>query len=485
VRLVGSTRRISKATGAVVSVYSSGQELDGITYLRCGNRRASRCESCSSEYKGDAWHLLSAGLTGGKGAPETVRAHPTTFVTLTPPSFGPVHGLRRGATCRPRHNRPVCPHGRALWCLRRHQPGDDCLGEPLCAECYDYVGHVLWQWHAPELWRRFKISLERTLGHLAGVSRDEFPDLVKVAHVKVVEFQARGLIHVHAVMRLDGPEGPGSPLGLDVDALVLGEAIGQAAAAVRLEVRPEGHQPVALRWGDQIDTRPITLGAGRDDQVGDVHPEMMAAYLAKYLTKSTEDFGLDGHGKVHSSTDARYLGASRHAVRIIETAEQLATGAGEDYERLADRYGTLGYRGHVLTKTRRYPTTFRGAAPGPVRVAAGGWSTGPGSGRGAGARGPRRPRRRPGRDHHRAELAVRRGRVLRRRHRRSGPGLSCARSGAPGPARLTDRSHLASFRSWAPITDGWNRWVKGRRGEEVRPQGAGSLGLAWTSSPCP
>ncbi|HEX6326702.1 MAG TPA: replication initiator [Jiangellaceae bacterium] len=80
--------------------------------------------------------------------------------------------------------------------------------------------------------------------------------------------------------------------------------------------------------------------------------------MAKYLTKSTEDFGLDGHGRVHSATDARYLGASAHAVRIIETAEQLAATGGEDYGRLADRYGTLGYRGHVLTKTRRYSTTF-------------------------------------------------------------------------------------------------------------------------------
>ena len=44
---------------------------------------------------------------------------------------------------------------------------------------------------------------------------------------------------------------------------------------------------------------------------------MVAAYLAKYLTKSTEDFGLDAKGKVHNSTDARYLGASAHALRII------------------------------------------------------------------------------------------------------------------------------------------------------------------------
>jgi hypothetical protein len=115
---------------------------------------------------------------------------------------------------------------------------------------------------------------------------------------------------------------------------------------------------VALRWGEQLDTRPIALGAGRDANTGDVHPEMVAAYLAKYLTKSTEDFGLDGHGRVHSATDARYLGASPHALRIIETAEHIADTGGEDYARLADRYGTLGYRGHVLTKTRRYSTTF-------------------------------------------------------------------------------------------------------------------------------
>jgi Replication initiator protein, pSAM2 len=358
VRLVGSTTRYRASKGEVIERYSSGDELDGFTWVRCGNRRARRCESCSREYKGDAWHLLTAGLVGGKGAPETVGLHPTTFLTLTPPSFGPVHGLRQGAPCRARRDRPVCPHGRPLYCLHRHGAGDRCLGEPLCADCYDYLGHVLWQWHAPELWRRFKIALDRTLGRMAGVSRQDFPDLARVAYTKVVEFQARGLIPVHAVVRPDGPTGPDTPPGIPLDVHQLGDAITAAAGAVRLEVRPEGYEPVALGWGAQVHTRPITVGAGRDDQAGDVHPEMVAAYLAKYLTKSTEDFGLDHHGKVNSATDARCVGASPHAVRIIETAEQLAATAGPDYDRLADRYGTLGYRGHVLTKTRRYSTTF-------------------------------------------------------------------------------------------------------------------------------
>jgi hypothetical protein len=359
VRLIGSTTRINKATGEVLSVYRSAQELDGFTWVRCGDRRAARCESCSREYKGDAWHLLSAGLVGGKGAPESVSDHPTVFVTLTAPSFGPVHGRRRGASCRARRDRPVCPHGRPLYCLHRHHENDRRLGEPLCVDCYDYVGHVLWQWHAPELWRRFTIALGRHLARTAGESRRDFArHLARVSYTKVAEFQARGLIHVHAVMRLDGPTGPDSPPRIGLDAPALADAIATAARAVRLEVHPAGHRPHLLGWGEQIDTRPITLAAGRDDQAGDVHPELVAAYLAKYLTKSTEDFGLDGHDHIHSATDARSLGGSPHAVRLIETAQQLAATGGSDYQRLADRYGTLGYRGHVMTKTRRYSTTF-------------------------------------------------------------------------------------------------------------------------------
>jgi hypothetical protein len=174
----------------------------------------------------------------------------------------------------------------------------------------------------------------------------------------VVEFQARGIIHVHFVARLDGPTGPDTPPQVDLDADDVGAAVLEVAHTQRLQVTPDGPQPVALRWGDQVDVRPITPAAGRDDRSGDAHPEQVAAYLAKYLTKSTEDFGLTTPGKVHSATDARYLGARPHAVRIIETAEHLAATAGPDYIRLADRYGTLGYRGHPITKTRRYSVTF-------------------------------------------------------------------------------------------------------------------------------
>ncbi len=74
VRLVGSTLVVNKTTGEVLRSYSSDEELDGTTYVKCGNRRAQACPTCSAEYKGDAWHLLLCGLAGGKGIPDIVCA---------------------------------------------------------------------------------------------------------------------------------------------------------------------------------------------------------------------------------------------------------------------------------------------------------------------------------------------------------------------------------------------------------------------------
>jgi hypothetical protein len=359
VRLRGSSALVDTRTGEVTKRYSSDDELDGQTYVRCGNRRARECPVCSQEYKGDAWHLLVCGLTGGKGVPAVVANRPCTFATLTAPSFGQVHGRRQKGPCRARRDKPVCPHGRRLWCTKRHGEADPQLGQPLCGECYDYTGHVLWQWHAPELWRRFTIALHRRLAATAGLSVKAFRGRCRIAYSKVVEFQARGLVHVHVPIRLDGADGPdGDACDLPLTTDDLEDAIRQAAAAVRLDVGPMSDGAgYRLRWGGQVDCRTITDTADRDSGRGGrvAHPEQVAAYLAKYLTKTTEDFGLPT--RVSSATHARAVGASAHAVRIIATATRLAD-EGEEYARLRDNYATLGYRGHPITKSRSYSVTF-------------------------------------------------------------------------------------------------------------------------------
>ncbi|MFC0071962.1 replication initiator, partial [Umezawaea endophytica] len=173
--------------------------MGGDVMVSCGNRRQSVCPSCSDRYTADAYHLMTAGLSGGsKGVPITVSEKPRVFATLTAPSFGPVH------------NRRTTAHGRTIPCAcgEYHHPDDPRIGGPLDPDTYDYVGAVLWQAHAGKLWHRFTIRLRRVLAHAAGLTVREFKDHARVSYAKVAEYQRRGLVHFHAVIRIDGPDGP-------------------------------------------------------------------------------------------------------------------------------------------------------------------------------------------------------------------------------------------------------------------------------------
>jgi hypothetical protein len=341
------------STGEIVSTTADDRPV----LAKCGNRRAAVCPSCSRTYQGDMWHLLHAGVAGGKGVPDSIATHPTVFATLTAPSFGPVHTTRRdrsgkSARCRPRRREERCPHGRVLSCGKVHAEHDPALGWPLCADCYDYTGHVLWQFHAPALWRRFTIALRRTLARLLGLTARRCGELLRLSYAKVAEFQRRGAVHFHALIRLDGPGEGYPPPGLDVPVELLEDAIRQAAAHVRLSV-PAWTSDTAglvLRFGAQTDTRPVHRGAGRDDVAGPMHPRMVAAYIAKYATKAAEDFGMPDR------LARRELprGAGPHITRLLDALWDLAP----HFELLGDWAHMLGFRGHFGTKSKQYSVTL-------------------------------------------------------------------------------------------------------------------------------
>ncbi len=366
VRLVGSSSTVDTATGEVVGSYESATEPDRVTYVRCGNRRADVCASCSTEYAGDLWHQLSAGMVGGKGVPEDIREHPLVFATLTAPSFGAVHGGsksgRSARRCRPRSAKTLCPHGRPTWCIRVHLETDADVGEPLCADCYDYTGHVIWQWWAPELWRRFTITLRRHLAQHLGLSEKAARDMVRVQFAKVAEYQGRGVVHFHALIRLDGPPRDGdrwpvSSAHLSADELC--ELVRSAASAVRYTSPADGLRlpQLELRFGVQVDLRIVHDLAERDDPAdGDLHPETVAAYIAKYATKATA---------VEPGS-----GGQAHLRRIRKTVGQLgraATRAPSDgvdadvvapYARLGRWVDALGFRGRFGTASRAFSVTL-------------------------------------------------------------------------------------------------------------------------------
>jgi hypothetical protein len=97
VHLRGRVEHLDPLTGEILHRYSTAREPGGTLRVACKTRRASRCPSCAETYRKDTYHLVRAGLAGGKGVPGTVATHPAAFVTLTAPSFGAVHARREKA----------------------------------------------------------------------------------------------------------------------------------------------------------------------------------------------------------------------------------------------------------------------------------------------------------------------------------------------------------------------------------------------------
>jgi hypothetical protein len=358
---------------------------DRVLLKRCGNRRADVCPSCSDEYHDDAWHLLRAGTRGGAKGMGLLAGHPEVFVTLTAPSYGAVHTVQedKGGLCHPEHEGQFCAHGRPRWCRTRHGENDSRLGQPLCSDCYDYTRHVLFNRWASELWRRFTITFGRHLSRRLGITDIDRRTYLRISFAKVAEYQRRGVIHFHGIIRLDGrkvtvhhyrddsgrlrrhviehteivdgPDGPTErpvlcPPVWPVTADDLAAAARTAAAHVTYDAWEAPDRTVTLRFGRQTHVRAINSGID-----GEITSEAVAAYIAKYQTKSTGHLGLPAR-PIHSA-GARYLGLSEHLCRIIATCERLAR-AGIGLERLERWTHMLAFPGHAFTKSRRFSTTF-------------------------------------------------------------------------------------------------------------------------------
>ncbi|MFJ3022517.1 replication initiator protein RepSA [Streptomyces tendae] len=341
IHLTGWTLHKDKTTGATLHHYTTAVEPGGRLRLACGNRRASRCPSCAWTYAGDTYHLIRAGLAGDdrRDVPATVRDHPRVFATLTAPSFGPVHNRPDHGTCR---------------CGTQHAPDAPELGTALDPATYDYAGAVLFNNHAGQLWQRFTTRLRRELAARAGLTRRELADRVRVSYGKVAEFQKRGALHFHAVIRLDGPDGPGTPPPAWATVVLLADAIHAAAAHsyTTVSVPAAGDQPArSFCWGTQLDVRPVkAFGDGFD-----ITEQAVASYVAKYSTKAAENTGtLDRRIGELAELDRHQV--PDHTRRLITACRDLDRLYPD--RRLWAWAHMLGFRGHFSSKSRRYSTTL-------------------------------------------------------------------------------------------------------------------------------
>ncbi|MEV7178263.1 replication initiator [Kitasatospora sp. NPDC093679] len=386
IQLVGHTTTFS-TTGEAVRHYTTATEPLGRLLIACGNRRATRCPACSRTYAADTYQLIRAGLAGGKGTPDEVRTHPRVFVTLTAPSFGPVH------------NRPTTRTGKPFPCRcgTVHPAGHPALGTPLDPTTYDYAGAVLFNAHAGALWARFTTYLRRAVAHAAGLTAAELREQCRISFAKVAEFQKRGLVHFHAIVRLDGPEGSTTtpPDWATVDLLT--GAVRDAAPKVSITVAGNSIGERELRWGQQLDVREITRPDATADASTPLTDAAVAGYVAKYATKSAEGTGTidrplycgacsgrgripapngrsdectscEGTGLAESIAD---LNVAQHVRQMIRTCWDLGHWVSDFADLKLTKWAhMLGFRGHFSTKSRRYSTTL-----GALRGARRAWQT--------------------------------------------------------------------------------------------------------------
>ncbi|WP_405766543.1 replication initiation protein [Actinacidiphila glaucinigra] len=341
IHLTGWTLTKDKTTGETLHHYTTEHEPGGRLRIACGNRRASRCPACAWTYAGDTYHLIRAGLAGDdrRDIPGTVRDHPRVFATLTAPSFGRVHNWPDTGRCR---------------CGTQHTTDDPALGTALDPDTYDYAGAVLFNNHAGQLWQRFTNRLRREIAARAGFSQRATAEVLRVSFGKVAEFQKRGAVHFHAVIRLDGPDGPDTAPPSWATTGLLEDSIRAAArhSYTSITVPAAGDQPArTFRWGAQLDVRPVkAFGDGSD-----ITEQAVASYVAKYATKAAENTGtLDRRIGELSELDRH--GVPDHACRLIQACRDL-----DDLypdRRLWAWAHMLGFRGHFSTKSRRYSTTL-------------------------------------------------------------------------------------------------------------------------------
>jgi hypothetical protein len=319
------------------------------------------------------------------------------FATLTAPSFGALHtrviNAKTGQVkpCRVRRKVELCPHGKLMSCPQRHSETSPLLGRPLCLDCYDHSHHVVWNAWAAELWRRTMITLNRALTRLGKHHHTR----LRASYGKVAEYQRRGVVHFHALIRVDqvDTDYPDDILAPPpaITPTLLAALVEHAIAATQFDTPPYPDDPGTdhiwpIEWGRQTDIRPVTgLGAGN------ITAEAVAAYLAKYATKATEPTGLPVVKRLNGETAHHYADPDTHLGRIIAHAWQLGdtpdhihtaqrdwftthdANAPQDttddpspfhewkttYGRLRRWAHMLGFGGHFATKSRRYSTTHR------------------------------------------------------------------------------------------------------------------------------
>lgn len=328
-----------------------GVAYEGVYSIACKSRRESVCPSCSRVYKRDARELITCGLRGGKTQPEEFAEHLQFFATLTAPSFGLVHhsyGYRGSlGVCHAENPNQRCPHGRKLTCYCHHGPKDVANGAPLCDECNDADVIVVWNNSASRLWARTRNYVARELAKELNIRRDALKKELRLEYVKVAEYQARGVVHFHILARIDEAQDRSRLPSCNVTLSQIERAWRSAVGKVYVDATVS-EKTYRIKWGEQLDFR----------EVSESNRQRVTNYVAKYATKSSVGGGSFDH-EFHETDDVAGARGPEHLKALAKRAFELGQDPQNETLNLSRWAHDLGYRGHFLTKSRRFSISFK------------------------------------------------------------------------------------------------------------------------------
>jgi hypothetical protein len=195
------------------------------------------------------------------------------------------------------------------------------------------------------------------------MSEAELRRLVRISFAKVAEYQKRGAVHFHAVIRLDARTACGCPACVlpppeEFTAALLEEAVKEAVATVAVACPTLDEDPdliLTARWGEQLHIRHLTRDDGEDEKK--LLAEQVAGYVAKYATKSTEALGVTLDHRI-GEVELEGLDLPAHVAELVRACWQLGARPSLRSLRLRRWAHMLGFGGHFSSKSRRYSTTL-------------------------------------------------------------------------------------------------------------------------------
>jgi hypothetical protein len=323
-------------------------ELTNHEYSKpCGSRLAEKCPHCSNVYRGDAISVLQSGLKGAENS--TI---PFTFITFTAPGadvFGPTH-QRVVET-----SKSGKPHVRRCGCRQVHEKDDALMGTPLDPDTYRFDRAADFNAHASRL---LTVTMQR-LGRVVGR---------KLSYARVAEFQTRGLIHFHVIVKGIVTERSVQTVvrgGVDLRIVEDNESRGPGTGQRRRNANVEAARHGEWTWGTQVDVQRVLPGG----KFG------VGAYLVKllgYAVKGTDTSanGPDGHRRKMQSAalraceckedeEGRKRDCSLRPLLMPDGKSFYQSAPSEKFCRSHQlAFNGWGFRGHVLAFSRKWGLTF-------------------------------------------------------------------------------------------------------------------------------